>query len=154
MPRLSRSNRGADRFGDVETPRIPVATRVLRATGCTLFVHKPCCPSLPRSETRFQLRVTSLAAPPVRREERLMSPRVQLVIHPTSDSGFSSHAEIALTIDVPDDHSVEEVVATVREHLRTKYPEADISIRPSEHVDFDTTWNVYRDGLPAAADAS
>jgi hypothetical protein len=90
----------------------------------------------------------------VRREERLMSPRVQLVIHPISDSRFSSYAEIALTIDVPDDHSVEEVVAAVRDHLRTKYPEADLSIRPSEHVDYDATWNVYRDGLPAAADAS
>lgn len=83
-----------------------------------------------------------------------MSPRVRLLVRPTSDSAFSSHAEIALTIDVPGDHSIDDVVATVRDHLRTKYPDADIAIVPSDHVDFDTTWNVYRDGLPAAADAS
>ena len=83
-----------------------------------------------------------------------MSPRVQLLIHPTSDSAFSSHAEVALTIDVPGDHSIDEVVATVREHLRSQYPDADITVVPSDHVDFDATWNVYRDGLPAEADAS
>ena len=83
-----------------------------------------------------------------------MSPRVQLVIHPTSDASFSSHAEIALTIDVPDEFTVEQIVATIREHLRSKYPDADISIVASTHTDFDSTWNVYRDGLPVAVDGA
>jgi hypothetical protein len=51
-----------------------------------------------------------------------MSPRVQLLLHRTSDSACSFRYEIAVV--------------------------------PSDHAVVDTTWNVYRDGLPAAADAS
>jgi hypothetical protein len=78
-----------------------------------------------------------------------MSPRVQLVLYPDGDSAFTAHSQVGPTLDVPS-ASLEEVVRSVVDHLREKYPLAAIRVTAATHDDFDATWHVYRDGLPNA----
>ena len=87
-----------------------------------------------------------------RREEMRMSPRVQLVVHPSSDPDFLRHAEIGLTIHVPAEYPVDDVVRAVLDHLRAEYPDAAIEVTESGSPEFDSTWTVYRDGLPSISD--
>jgi hypothetical protein len=74
---------------------------------------------------------------------------VQLVCYPPADDGFADHAELQLTIEMPDGHSAQEVVAAVQRLLRAKYPLAAIRVDTVTTDGYDATWHVYRDGLPA-----
>jgi hypothetical protein len=83
-----------------------------------------------------------------------MSPRVQLVFYPDGDGAFASHTTIGLRIDLPSEYSADEVITAVQDHLREQYPLAAIrSIPDTDGGDFEATWHVYRDGLPAAREA-
>jgi hypothetical protein len=78
-----------------------------------------------------------------------MSPRVRLVFYPDGDDAFTSHTTVSLSIDLPAQYSVREVISAVEEHLRGRYPLAVIHSLPAiDGGDFDATWHVYRDGLP------
>jgi hypothetical protein len=83
-----------------------------------------------------------------------VSPRVQLVFYPDGDGAFASHTTVGLQIDLPSEYSAQEVITAVQEHLRDRYPLAAIrSVPATDGGDFDTTWHVYRDGLPPRAEA-
>lgn len=81
-----------------------------------------------------------------------MSRRVQLVFYPDGDGAFASHTTVGLQIDLPQQYSADDVIAAVQEHLRDRYPLAAIQPVPAtDGGDFDSTWHVYRDGLPTNA---
>jgi hypothetical protein len=83
-----------------------------------------------------------------------MSPRVQLVFYPDGDGAFASHTSVGLEIDLPSAYSADEVITAVLEHLRERYPLAAIrSVPATDGGGFETTWHVYRDGLPVAPKA-
>lgn len=83
-----------------------------------------------------------------------MSPRVQLVLYPDGDPIFASQAQINVAIDVPPGCSAFEIVTSIEEHLRSKYPIAAIRIGPAIDPHFDATWHVYRDGYPAVEEVA
>ena len=78
-----------------------------------------------------------------------MSPRVQLVLYPDGDDAFASHTTVGLDVQIPPEYSAGEVIGAVESHLRELYPLAQIHSVPATDGDFDATWHVYRDGLPA-----
>ena len=83
-----------------------------------------------------------------------MSPRVQLVFYPDGDGAFATHTTVGLKIDLPSEYSADEVITAIQQHLRERYPLAAIRPAPvTDGGDFDTTWHVYRDGLPARPEA-
>jgi hypothetical protein len=75
-----------------------------------------------------------------------MSPRVQLVLYPDGDSAFASTTTLSLQIDLPDHYDPEQVIQAIQKHLRGDYPLATIRVEPSDHLDYEATWHVYRDG--------
>ncbi len=83
-----------------------------------------------------------------------MSPRVQLIFYPDGDGAFASHTTVGLKIEVPPEYSADDVITAVQGHLRERYPLATIrSIPSTDGSDFNATWHVYRDGLPARPEA-
>ena len=82
-----------------------------------------------------------------------MSPRVRLVFYPDGDETFASHTTLSLDIQLPHEYSALEVIGAVEQHLRDRYPLVVIRSRPlldGDGGDFEATWHVYRDGLPAS----
>jgi hypothetical protein len=79
-----------------------------------------------------------------------MSPRVQLVLYPDGDSAFASTTTLSLQIDLPDHYDPDQVTEAIQKHLRVDYPLATIRVEPSEYVDYEATWHVYRDGHETA----
>lgn len=79
-----------------------------------------------------------------------MSSRVFLRCYPKSDRTFSTHTDLTLTIELPDNHTPDQVVAEVVQRLRETYPLAEIHVDPvGDGQEEVPTWHVYRDGLPA-----
>jgi hypothetical protein len=77
-----------------------------------------------------------------------MSPRVQLMTYPSSDSGFAEHTARHVSTETPA-ATGDDVVDAAQERLRAQYPNAAIRVDEATEPGYDATWHVYRDGLPA-----
>ncbi len=75
-----------------------------------------------------------------------MSPRVRLRCYPDSDAGFVDVAGRSMVINLPADVAMD-LVATVQDRLRLRYPAAVILVEAG--ASGDEAWHVYRDGPPA-----
>jgi hypothetical protein len=76
---------------------------------------------------------------------------VQLVTYPPGDGAFAAHAAVHVTIELPVEYSVGDVLAAVEALLRDKYPQAEIHVDHVAGEEFEATWHIYRDGIPTDA---